>query len=191
MGTPSALNSFVGSGFVDAVFCAPSINRLCHPLNSYKNRRPAVYGLFLSCGPVAIFFAVAKLVVFSFQRCVFWSAAHIGYKPQQPVWSIRPFCAHIDASTAIVFVCSMLRVVASSQHVVPRCILRSFAQAVRLMRSFWRGLQQASTRLYSSSFNVRKSGYFWSSARADKKQSVFRPNVLNSRQKPESFFKQV
>lgn len=188
---PSSFNSGVRSSLVYSVHSTPYIDGLSDFSNSYKNCGSAIYGLLLFCYPIAVFLAVAKGVILAFQRFSFWAQPHVGYKTKQPIGPSRPFWAYRNPTPAIIFVRPVLRVGATGQHIVPSGVFWCCAQAMCLMGGFWRRFQQTPARLYSSSLNVRKSSHFWSSARADKKQGVFWPNVLDGCQKPESFFKQV
>jgi len=78
-----------------------------------------ISGLFFSGGPATVFRTVVTIIVDAFNRHAWWSWRHISLKSRIVV---DPAVAYLDASTAVVFIHSESRVVASMLHPLPNGI---------------------------------------------------------------------
>lgn len=115
----------------------------------YKYIRAPIISLLLACGPFAVLFGIAKIIVVSFDSKGAQAFAHIF----KEVYIAIPSVANLDAPATVTAITCMFFVVASRFHIIPDAISSCLVHSMN--NGPWVAAARASARCRIAGFKVR------------------------------------
>lgn len=115
MNRPTRFYTIKNGCFYNSRIFSPLRKCFCLPIEFYPMVIAAVVVLFLACSPSAVFRRIAKGVINSVKRFSMWRLSHIC----KEIFKFIPALTNCYPSTTVIWICSMLRIIASLQHAIP------------------------------------------------------------------------
>lgn len=136
---PSKLKSTIDCVVVKPRFFRPLHDGLVFSFVGYSHITSAIIGLLFSGGPLTIFRAIVRVIVYTFKGVTLGTRAHISLESCKFV----PAPADNNSTSSVVGILDIIRIIAATPHRPPNDVNRSSAFAVSFVHPgnvlYWEG----------------------------------------------------